>query len=674
MMHWAVARNLTPALCGLLVSRPRRAPRFKLNLGWRLRGTACPHASTTLHAGLVVFSDEAADRVVRVELLALQLGARRGRGVVGLEPLLDGAALVGKAVYLVAFVMGWADRRKIAGLSRAEMRTVKTGSIMISAVIEHTYWSGTATSLASDGPAAPLLPPSPPSAVARSSASASASAAAAASTAAAAVAAAVAAALRAWDATTTRSASSAATSRTLFAAASLAASAAAPCFASHSASCCASSSLSHRARASASTLPSRTSRGAATSAVWSADSPPPEMAARSAASACSAADTARLGVAAGDGASAVTGCASLGSPAAVTWPALFFFLDFFERACPLACSAASSASGSFIAAFSRATCAACIVCGATAAAGCGGAACCWVGSAVVVWPFALVCRVGRCGCRCRVTRCCPGLAMRLRLKAAVAIVTSTTESTTQGQANRTTAHRARPRPSERHDVCCRMSFTVAVWPCSFASNKAVSPFLVRSSVLAPARSRACTHASCPCRAAFVRAVWPRTSRTERWPWFAAAMSAVTPRPLGRSTLAPRFSSSLAISRWSQPAAACNKPKAGWPPIFVAGQSASISPPLRSHLTTFCSSPRLANSNISSGREVGELTTSSPASGGAAGAAAVGCGGAACCRMSFAVVVWPLSSASSRAVLPFLVRSSVLAPARSRACTHAVCPC
>ena len=88
------------------------ARHFLPKSGWRLRGTACPHASTTLHAGLVVFSDEAADRVVRVELLALQLGARRGRGVVGLEPLLDGAALVGKTVYLVAFVMGWADRRK----------------------------------------------------------------------------------------------------------------------------------------------------------------------------------------------------------------------------------------------------------------------------------------------------------------------------------------------------------------------------------------------------------------------------------------------------------------------------------------------------------------------------------------------------------------------------------
>ena len=45
--------------------------------------------------------DEAAERVVRDELLALELDARRGRGVVGLEPLLDGAALVRMAVYLL---------------------------------------------------------------------------------------------------------------------------------------------------------------------------------------------------------------------------------------------------------------------------------------------------------------------------------------------------------------------------------------------------------------------------------------------------------------------------------------------------------------------------------------------------------------------------------------------
>ena len=49
-------------------------------------------------------------------------------------------------------------------------RTVLTGSVIISAVIEQMYWSGTATSLASGGPAASLLPVplSPPSAVARS--------------------------------------------------------------------------------------------------------------------------------------------------------------------------------------------------------------------------------------------------------------------------------------------------------------------------------------------------------------------------------------------------------------------------------------------------------------------------------------------------------------------------
>ena len=46
-------------------------------------------------------SDEAAERVVREELLALELDARRGRGVVGLEPLLDGAALVRMAVGLL---------------------------------------------------------------------------------------------------------------------------------------------------------------------------------------------------------------------------------------------------------------------------------------------------------------------------------------------------------------------------------------------------------------------------------------------------------------------------------------------------------------------------------------------------------------------------------------------
>ena len=44
--------------------------------------------------------DEAAEGVARDELLAHQLDARRGRGGVVLEPLLDGAALVREAVGL----------------------------------------------------------------------------------------------------------------------------------------------------------------------------------------------------------------------------------------------------------------------------------------------------------------------------------------------------------------------------------------------------------------------------------------------------------------------------------------------------------------------------------------------------------------------------------------------
>ena len=44
--------------------------------------------------------DEAAETVARDELLALEFDARRGRGVVFLEPLLDGAALVRMAVGL----------------------------------------------------------------------------------------------------------------------------------------------------------------------------------------------------------------------------------------------------------------------------------------------------------------------------------------------------------------------------------------------------------------------------------------------------------------------------------------------------------------------------------------------------------------------------------------------
>eukprot|EP00964_Phaeocystis_antarctica_P111207 scaffold75514_cov83-Phaeocystis_antarctica.AAC.2 len=358
---------------------------------------------------------------------------------------------------------------------------------MISAVIEHTYWSGTATSLASDlVPAAPLPPPSPPSAVARSSASASASAAAAASVAATSAAAAATAIPRALDAAAARSVSRAATSCTCSAASSLAASVPRPPASPCAPSCCASSSLWHRARASTPTLPSRTSRGAAASAASSVDSQPPAMAARgSAASACSAANTAGSGAAASGKAGADAGGAPLGSsPASAARSAFFFFfLDIFEGACFLACAAASSASLS-IAASARGTC--------------DGAACCWVVSAVFVRPCALARREGRCGRRCRAARCRPPTPSRAQLKATVAIAPSTTESTTQGQASGTTVqHRARPRPSERHDACCRMSFAVAVWPWDSAHCRALWLLPSRSSVLASARSRACTHASCP---------------------------------------------------------------------------------------------------------------------------------------------------------------------------------
>ena len=62
-------------------------------------------------ARLVRFSDEAANKVARDELLAVQLEPRRGRGVVGLEPLLDGAALVRMAIYLFRVRNGEGVRR-----------------------------------------------------------------------------------------------------------------------------------------------------------------------------------------------------------------------------------------------------------------------------------------------------------------------------------------------------------------------------------------------------------------------------------------------------------------------------------------------------------------------------------------------------------------------------------
>eukprot|EP00964_Phaeocystis_antarctica_P046381 scaffold26790_cov58-Phaeocystis_antarctica.AAC.2 len=63
------------------------------------------------------------------------------------------------------------------------------------------------------------------------------------------------------------------------------------------------------------------------------------------------------------------------------------------------------------------------------------------------------------------------------------------------------------------------------------------------------------------------------------------------------------------------------------------------------------------------------SSSIAASSGAAGEIAASCGVAACCRMSSAIAACPAISAHCRAVLPPLSSSSVLALARSRACTH-----
>ena len=54
--------------------------------------------------------------MVRDELLAVQLEPRRGRDAVGLEPLLDGAALVRMAIYLLAFATG---RGEATGMRRS---------------------------------------------------------------------------------------------------------------------------------------------------------------------------------------------------------------------------------------------------------------------------------------------------------------------------------------------------------------------------------------------------------------------------------------------------------------------------------------------------------------------------------------------------------------------------
>ena len=81
---------------------------------------------------------------------------------------------------------------------------------------------------------------------------------------------------------------------------------------------------------------------------------------------------------------------------------------------------------------------------------------------------------------------------------------------------------------------------------------------------------------------------------------------------------------------------------GRPSAVVVGQTTSTTPPLRSHLITFCSSPCAADWKITRGSETGVLASGEPASGAAAGEHSAGVG-AACCPMSSAVVGWPLSA-------------------------------
>ena len=72
--------------------------------------------------------------------------------------------------------------------------------------------------------------------------------------------------------------------------------------------------------------------------------------------------------------------------------------------------------------------------------------------------------------------------------------------------------------------------------------------------------------------------------------------------------APLQHSSLTIASWSLDAAACSRAKAkGLPTAAVAEQCASTSPPVRSHLTTFVSSPSAADSKISRCSKAGVLS-------------------------------------------------------------------
>eukprot|EP00964_Phaeocystis_antarctica_P041093 scaffold23492_cov65-Phaeocystis_antarctica.AAC.3 len=118
----------------------------------------------------------------------------------------------------------------------------------------------------------------------------------------------------------------------------------------------------------------------------------------------------------------------------------------------------------------------------------------------------------------------------------------------------------------------------------------------------------------------------------RGPIPAAAMRAVRPLGLRRSTLAPRCSSSFATRSCPPDTDRCSSPH---PCTF----SESTCPPFCSHSTTGCSSPRCAALTISWGSDVATQTG----------------GLAACCRSSSAIAVWPSASATCSAVMPFCGR-------------------
>ena len=93
--------HITFSLVSFRLGYSERATSRRWTAGSAILFVAPLRAPQRAPTSLVEVLDEAAEAVARDELLALELDARRGRGVVGIEPLLDGAALVGEAVGLV---------------------------------------------------------------------------------------------------------------------------------------------------------------------------------------------------------------------------------------------------------------------------------------------------------------------------------------------------------------------------------------------------------------------------------------------------------------------------------------------------------------------------------------------------------------------------------------------